>query len=167
MKDLYLLLGSNLGNRRLHIEKAVGLIEARLGRATASSSYYETEPWGMSDQGLYLNKVLKLSSNQDPVRLLKALLSIESELGRLRSGLMNEARIIDIDILFYGEHVISTDVLEIPHPRIHLRKFALTPLYEIAPGLVHPVSGKTIGELLGGCCDNLGVSMVKDLVNQS
>jgi len=167
MKALYLLLGSNLGDRSQNIAKAVELISSEIGPVMSASSCYETEPWGNNNQGLFLNMALHLSSNEDPFHLLGKLLSIEQRLGRTRNGEQNSARIIDIDILFYGDHIISSEKLIIPHPRLQFRRFVLVPMNEIAPDLLHPVSGFSIGELLGTCPDMLNVSLFDTVVNFS
>lgn len=165
MNDVYLLLGSNLGNRFLNIRDATKLISSGIGQIDVASVIYETEPWGNSNQDKFLNQVVKLSSNEESLVLLEKILSIEQRLGRKRIGGQNSARTIDIDILFYGDLTVSSDILEIPHPRLHLRNFTLVPLNEIAPDLIHPLIGKSINQLLNCCPDKLEVrpfdSMVK------
>lgn len=167
MNALYLLLGSNLGDRNQNIANAVNLISSQIAQVTIASSCYETEPWGKSDQGLFLNKALNLFCDEDPFLLLGKLLSIELTLGRSREGVPNAARVIDIDILFYGDRIISASNLMIPHPRLHLRRFALTPMNEIAPDLIHPIFGLSISRLLEGCPDQLNVSLFDEVVNYS
>lgn len=157
MNDLFLLLGSNLGDRSSNISNAIKLIANEIAEIDLSSGLYETDPWGNSGQDKFLNQVIKLQSNKDPVDLLENVLSIEQRLGRTRDGERNSARTIDIDILFYGDMIVKSSNLEIPHPRIHLRKFVLVPMNEIAPGLIHPVFGKSIDRLLRCCPDKLEV----------
>jgi len=159
MEQLYLLLGSNLGNRCGYLEQARRLITAEIGPLSAASELYETEPWGNHEQGRFLNQVISVYSNHDPLHLLGIILDIEKRIGRLRSGIRNEARIIDIDILFFGDHIIQTDVLCVPHPLLHKRRFALIPLNEIAPQLNHPLLMKSAAELLESCDDPLSVSL--------
>jgi 2-amino-4-hydroxy-6-hydroxymethyldihydropteridine diphosphokinase len=164
MNDLYLLLGSNLGNRSLNIRNAIVLLSNEIGAIGLTSGIYETDPWGNSNQGKFLNQVIKLSSNQTPLILLEKILSIEQRLGRQRNGERYTARTIDIDILFYGELILSSDKLEIPHPRLQKRKFVLIPLNEIAPDLIHPVIGKSISQILKCCPDKLEVRSFNSLI---
>jgi 2-amino-4-hydroxy-6-hydroxymethyldihydropteridine diphosphokinase len=164
MNDLYLLLGSNLGNRLLNIRNAIALINNEIGSIDVTSGFYETDPWGNSNQDKFLNQVVKLSSNQAPLILLEKILSIEQKLGRVRNGEQYSARTIDIDILFYGELILSSDILQIPHPRLQLRRFVLIPLNEIAPDLIHPVTGKSISRILKCCPDKLEVRPFNSLV---
>lgn len=159
MDKLYLLLGSNLGDRCGYLEQARRLISAEIGPLTGLSALYETEPWGIKDQGRFLNQVVCLNSDAEPQFLLGIILDIEQRIGRVRSGIRNDARTIDIDILFYGDHVICSPELSIPHPLLHTRRFTMVPLNEIAPQLFHPVLKKRVGELLGLCEDPLMVSL--------
>lgn len=165
MKALYLLLGSNIGERSLNIENAIRLISSEIGPVLNASSCYETEPWGNIDQGLFLNVALHLSCNMDPFLLLRKLLSIEQRLGRTRNLEQNAARVIDIDILFYGDEIISSESLIIPHPRMQIRRFVLVPMNEIAPDVIHPIEGVSISELLGSCPDVLNVCLFDYVVN--
>lgn len=167
MSDLFIQLGSNLGDRALNIANAIELITSACGPVIKESACYETVPWGVANQGMFLNKVILLQSSSSPFDILDKLLSIECILGRKRNGIPNEARVIDIDILFYGVTVISSDILTIPHPRLHLRKFVLIPMNEIAPDLIDPVSGLSINNLLKCCTDNLDVSIYETVVNFS
>lgn len=165
MNDVYILLGSNLGNRFLNIMDATELISNGISQIDVASGIYETEPWGDSNQDKFLNQVIKLSSKEEPLILLEKILSIEQRLGRKRKGGQNSARTIDIDILFYGDLTLSSEILVIPHPRLQFRNFVLVPLNEIAPDLIHPIIGKSINRLLKCCPDKLEVrpfdSMVK------
>ena len=156
MNQTYLLIGGNLGNRRENLEKAMELIAAGSGKIERTSSLYETEAWGLEDQPAFLNQVLFLSTQLDPRQLLLANLDIEHQMGRARKEKFGP-RLIDIDILFFNNEIINIPELTIPHPQLHLRRFTLEPLYEIAPDLVHPVLKKTISELLVQCPDPLVV----------
>lgn len=129
------------------------------GKIAAESSLYETAPWGNTEQPPFLNQAIALDTDLDPHLLLSTLLAIEKSLGRVRTTQW-APRPIDIDILLYGDVVIHEPELTVPHPALPERRFALTPLNEIASGLSHPVLQKTIGELLAECKDTLDVTMV-------
>jgi 2-amino-4-hydroxy-6-hydroxymethyldihydropteridine diphosphokinase len=141
---VYLGLGSNMGNREGNLEKALDLISQRM-RLGKVSSIYDTEPLYNTNQPRFLNAVCQAFTRLAPEGLLALAKGIESKMGRY--GASGEPRPIDIDILFYDEQVIETPELVIPHPKMAERAFVLVPLAEIAPDLVHPVSGKTIKEM--------------------
>ena len=157
---IFLLLGSNLGNRQLILQEARILISKGIGEIVRKSSVYETAPWGFNVADLFLNQVVVVETRLQPDVLLSRLLEIEASMGRIRNKKAYQSRIIDLDILFYHDLVISGPDLVLPHPRLHLRKFTLIPLNEIASGLVHPVFGKTINTLLTECKDTLVVNKV-------
>lgn len=145
MARIYLGLGSNLENRAQNIFEALQHLKARV-HLDQISSLYETEPIGFKDQPWFLNLVCGGETDLSPQTLLHLVKAIEQEMGR-KKGLRFGPRLIDIDILFYDDLVISTSQLEIPHPRLHKRGFTLIPLSEIAPDLVHPRLGMTMREL--------------------
>ena len=151
----YLGLGSNMGNRQGNLDKALSLLSQRL-KVEQVSSIYDTEPVGNINQSRFLNLVCQVYTRLTPAELLALAKGIELKLGRAR-GKSNAPRPIDIDILFYGDQVIENPELVIPHPRLVERAFVLIPLAEIAPDLVHPVSGKTVRELLQGITETQGV----------
>ncbi len=152
---VYLGLGSNLGNRQDNLDRALDFLSQRL-RVEKISSVYETEPIGNINQPRFLDLVCQAYTKLAPTELLTLAKSIESKLGRTFNK-PNTPRPIDIDILFYGEQVIDTPELVIPHPRLTERAFVLIPLAEIAPDLVHPVGGKTVKELLKEVSETQGV----------
>lgn len=160
MNKAYLLTGGNLGNRLQNLQNAATLIEKNIGKIEQASSVYETAAWGFTEQPAFLNQVLYVSTLLSASELIKNLLRIESAMGRERNIKMGP-RIIDIDILFFNHDIINEPDLEIPHPRLHLRKFVLTPLAEIAPGYLHPVLHKTVLQLLAECEDRLDVHKIE------
>jgi len=153
---IYLLLGSNLGDKRNNLVKARKLIEDLVGIIDKSSSIYETDAWGKVLQPTFLNQVVKISSWLTPEDLLVAIQQIEISLGRIRHEKWGE-RTIDIDILYYSGQIIKLPNLVIPHPEIQFRRFTLIPLAEISPQLIHPVLQKSNKQLLILCADNLAV----------
>lgn len=152
----YLLLGSNLGDSKQYISDALIVIAQRIGRLDSASSLFQTESWGNPDQPDFINQVVCVHTNLGSSELLKAILKIESELGRERLEKWG-SRTIDIDILLFDNQVINTPDLVVPHPRMHERRFTLEPLNEIASDIIHPVFNKTINELLDDLSDKLFV----------
>ena len=147
-KKVYLLLGSNLGDRFQLISDAIEKIGERIGSIVATSSIYETEPWGKTDQPGFLNVALAVDTTLSATEVLTAALEIEQELGRVRIEKWG-ARLMDIDIILYDNQVIDlTGQLQVPHPEMHRRKFVLEPLNEIAGAVIHPIINKSISSLL-------------------
>ncbi|WP_345948199.1 2-amino-4-hydroxy-6-hydroxymethyldihydropteridine diphosphokinase [Mucilaginibacter sp. PAMB04274] len=159
MVKVYLLLGSNLGNRENYLKQAEGCIETEAGAVLQCSDIYETQSWGKTDAPDYLNQVLLIKTTLPPQELLARLLSIELILGRKREEKWG-ARTIDIDILFYGDEIIEEPNLVIPHPEMHNRRFTLEPLAQIAPDLIHPTLHQTITELKNNLKDKLDVKKI-------
>lgn len=159
MEICYLLLGSNTGDRLAYLDQAATAVSKFAGPVDRYSSVYETEPWGFDDSTSFLNQVIEIRTNMQAADLMENILSAENLLGRVRTpdsqGYVS--RTIDIDILFYGQHIIAQPGLTIPHPRLHQRRFVLVPLAEISPGLYHPVLYKTIAQLEIMCPDKLKV----------
>ena len=161
MRTAYLLIGGNLGNRKENLSKAVSLINEQCGPLTRSSSIYETEAWGNSDQPSFLNQALEISTSLNARQLMRKVLKIEEEMGRVRKEKLGP-RIIDIDILLFENEIHDLRFLKIPHPEMQNRRFVLAPLAEINSTLQHPVLKKTIAELLEECPDNLEVKKISE-----
>jgi 2-amino-4-hydroxy-6-hydroxymethyldihydropteridine diphosphokinase len=160
--QIFLLLGTNDGNRRENLRGAIFLIAEKIGYILQASSVYQTAPWGQIDQPDFYNQVVRVASSLEPESLLSLVLSIEKELGRTRAEKWGP-RVIDIDILFYGHLVIDTGSLTIPHPEIQNRRFTLVPMNEIAPDFIHPRLNREIGQLLKICQDPLPVTAVTEI----
>jgi 2-amino-4-hydroxy-6-hydroxymethyldihydropteridine diphosphokinase len=150
------LIGSNQDNPFIQLSDARQRLEMVVGPILNASLIYQTAAWGMTDQPDFLNQVLKFESDQHPEKLMHSLLGIEAEMGRIRSE-KNAPRNIDIDILAYGNLFTKTETVQIPHPRIELRRFVLIPLKSINPNWIHPITMKTIDQLLAECPDDLPV----------
>ena len=161
MSTAHLLIGGNLGNRKENLLTAISLINAQCGPLTRSSSIYETEAWGITDQPSFLNQALEISTSLNARQLMRKILKIEKEMGRVREEKLGP-RIIDIDILLFENEIHDLRFLKIPHPEMQNRRFVLVPLAEIDPTLQHPVLKKTIAELLEECPDNLEVRRIAD-----
>ena len=143
---LYLALGSNLDDRLANLKQAVASLSPQM-EVKAKSHIYETPPWGHTDQPKFLNQVVKAKTYLAPEPLLKHLKRLEIALGR-KTSFPNGPRLIDMDILFYDDVVLETPLLTLPHPRLHERGFVLLPLMDIAPNLLHPVSKKSVSEMI-------------------
>jgi 2-amino-4-hydroxy-6-hydroxymethyldihydropteridine diphosphokinase len=148
MAKAYIGLGTNMGDRQRNLERAVELLPSEGVIVESVSGIYETEPWGFESETSFLNMAASLETEMPPEDLMKYLLSLEAIMGRIREGKGYQARLIDIDLLFYDNLVIETPHLRLPHPLLHRRYFVLKPLNDIAPGLLHPVLGLTVAEML-------------------
>lgn len=159
-KEVYMLLGSNLGDREMMIQQAVERIEAEIGVISARSAYYETEPWGNTDQPPFINMAIAVRTLMPPLEVLETALNIEKSLGRKRLVRWG-SRTIDIDLIFYADDIIAIeDKLYIPHPEMQNRRFVLEPLAEIAADYIHPVLKKSIKELLQSLTDITSVEKI-------
>ena len=160
-----LLLGSNMGDREDLMKKAVEEIRKSIGSISAISSLYETEAWGFQAETPFLNCAVISETAMDPYGLLEECLRIEARLGRTRSGEPGyRSRTMDIDIIFYGDEIIASDTLVIPHPRLAERKFVLAPLLELIPDYMHPTVHKSIKNLYKTCKDPLKVKKLRNML---
>ena len=161
MKQTVLLLGSNINNRLELLASASSLIIEQIGHVVAASSIYESDSWGYDSNNPFLNQALLIKTNFSPEKVLETCLLIEIQLGRIRNenGAYTD-RNIDIDILLYEELIICNENLEIPHPRMHQRRFCMEPLVEIAPNWFVPTFQKTTSQVLAICPDLSKISIL-------
>jgi 2-amino-4-hydroxy-6-hydroxymethyldihydropteridine diphosphokinase len=159
MNTVYLSLGSNQGNRIEFLQKSIDAIELYIGTPEQVSSYYETEPWGFISENRFINQVVRISTILSASQVMQKILQIEHQFGRERNPEVQEYvnRTVDIDVLFYNNLVFKTEDLVIPHKFMHLRRFVLEPLNEIAPDLMHPIMMNSVKELLKNCNDKMHV----------
>ena len=151
----YILFGSNQGDKHGLLEQACALINERCGMLVERSSAYLTEPWGFEAEEWFLNELLVVETELEPDVLMDTLLEIEAALGRVRHPEREgySSRTVDLDILYYGDRLVNTEKVIIPHPRLHLRRFALEPLCELIPDFLHPLFNVSQKELLSQCPD--------------
>lgn len=162
MNTLVLLLGANLGNEIELFKKAEFLLSQTIGECIQKSSIYISSPWGFEHENMFYNQLLILTTKKQAIEILEKCLEIELYLGRIRTKSKEyEARVIDIDILYYNNEIIHTKQMQIPHSQIQNRRFALVPLCEIIPEFIHPVYHKSNKKLLEECLDNGDVKKVE------
>lgn len=160
MNIAYLLIGGNLGNREKNLGEAREQLARQYGSVPLTSSLYETAAWGITDQPAFLNQAIMLNTELNARQLIRKILKIEKMMGRVRKEKLGP-RLIDIDILLYNDDIYENSFLKLPHPELQNRRFALVPLAEIAPDVIHPVLKKSIRELLNECPDELEVKKFK------
>lgn len=151
MREIFIGLGTNLGDKKNNLEQAITLMKQKC-KILKQSKLYETEPVGYKDQDWFLNCVVEIETELDPLELFDFLQSIEKEMKRIKT-VKDGPRVIDLDILFYEDQVINHENLIIPHPRLHERLFVLIPMSDINPNFNHPTFGETIKELRDECND--------------
>ena len=157
---IYLGLGTNLGDRRTNLQRALELLRQRVGTPIRTASLYRTPAWGVTDQPDFFNTVAELETTLSAEKVLREILNIENEMGRIRTRRWGE-RLIDIDLLLYGEQIIELPHLIVPHPFLVERNFVLAPLADLAPDLRHPVHRRTIRQLLADSPDTAAVTRLK------
>lgn len=155
-RSIFILLGSNVGDRNSHLNYARQEISRLIGEIITVSSIYKTAAWGKTEQPAFYNQVIEIKSKFTPEKMLSVILEIEKEAGRIRVEKWGP-RILDIDILLWGDLVIMTEHLTVPHPEIPNRRFTLLPLNEIAHNFIHPTTMKSISQMLAACTDDLVV----------
>ncbi|HAA11981.1 MAG TPA: 2-amino-4-hydroxy-6-hydroxymethyldihydropteridine diphosphokinase [Cytophagales bacterium] len=165
MQGIYILLGTNLGDREENLLQARRLIGQRVGKVLRSSNVYATAAWGITEQPDFLNQVVIVETAMSPNDLLKALLQIEQDMGRVRIVKWGE-RIIDLDVLYYHDTILDTQDLKIPHVGIAERRFTLVPLVELSADAIHPVLGKSQRQLLAECPDVSEVKLFSSAVGR-
>ncbi len=157
MNTTYLILGGNKGDKLNSLQNAIQLLAEQVGTVIKRSDVYATKAWGNTDQPDFVNQAICIQTSLSATHLLKSILSIEQQLGRVRDAQKWMERTIDIDILFYNDEIINTPDLKIPHPFIQERKFVLIPMAQLSPHFIHPVFNKSIETLLHECSDKLEV----------
>ena len=157
----YIGIGSNIGDKVDHCEKAISeILKVDHHRLLAKSSFFKTQPMGYTSQDWFVNGVIKIETDLEALDLFRSLKAIEAQLGRAET-FRGGPRVIDLDILFFDEQEIQTEMLQIPHPLMQERQFVLIPLVEIDRGLVHPVLKKTVQELLENIKEDQGVEKLQ------
>lgn len=161
MSSVFFSIGTNLGDRASNLQNAIAFLDNNIGEVVAKSEVYESEPWGYSDDLQYYNMMVEVKTDFNPEITLEKCLAYESEQGRERSDDGKYiSRVVDIDIVLWGNLQMRTDRLQIPHPRAHLRNFVMVPFAEIAPNVEHPTFGSTIEDLQVQCIDKCRVKKV-------
>ncbi|HAW21111.1 MAG TPA: 2-amino-4-hydroxy-6-hydroxymethyldihydropteridine diphosphokinase [Flavobacteriales bacterium] len=161
-ENVFLLIGSNLGDTLDNIKKASASIQAEVGEIIDFSSLYQTEPWEMETENWFLNQVIRIETPLPAIEVLSKTKLIEKRMGRkLYAEPGYHSRIIDIDILYYGAHILESDELCIPHPRMTQRRFTMAPLVELDPLGIHPMCKKTNSEILNAITDKTQVQILR------
>jgi len=160
--SVVLLLGSNIEPRKKYLDSAIEILQEDIGAITLRSKIYESEPWGFEAKVRFLNIAIVINTDKSAKEVLKICLKTEQRLGRERKVEPGySSRKVDVDVLYYGDEIVNLPELVIPHPRLHLRRFALIPLTDVVPDMVHPIFKKNQNELLEECQDKSGVKLFK------
>lgn len=164
MTRCYILFGSNQGDKKCLLEQACELIDTRCGMLVERSALYLSEPWGFEAEEWFLNALLVVETELEPDALMDSLMEIEQRLGRVRHPEKEgySSRTVDLDILYYGNEVVRTEKVTAPHPRLHLRRFALMPLCELVPDFLHPEFNLSQEALLRRCPDTSTVKQINE-----
>ena len=164
VEKCFVLFGSNMGDKESIFSQTCLLINNRCGQVVKVSAAYESEPWGFEAKEWFLNRIIVVETELSPMDLLQQLLDIEKDLGRVRHPEIQgyTSRIADLDLLYYGNRIIQTETLTVPHPRLHLRRFTLVPLCDVDPDFIHPIFKMTQKELLEQCTDD---DVVREIVS--
>jgi len=157
LNEVILHLGTNIGFRAINLELARIMLSNHIGALTATSSVYETAAWGVTDQADFLNQAVSCLTDLSPTLVLAEIHKIEDKMGRIRTNKWGP-RIIDVDLIFYGDEIIENHNLKIPHPQLTNRSFVLRPLLDICPDKVHPANNQTVRQLAQKCADTSKVS---------
>ena len=149
MAKVYIGLGTNLGDKEQNLRTAVHKIEERIGKIISLSAFYATAPWGFDSDNAFLNAVVCAETSLPPLEILSITQSVEQEMGRTHKSVngVYSDRVIDVDLLLYDDLILDTPTLKLPHPLMRERRFVMEPLAEIAPDVMHPVLGKTLGDI--------------------
>jgi 2-amino-4-hydroxy-6-hydroxymethyldihydropteridine diphosphokinase len=161
LNNIYILSGSNLGDREKALTTAKQEIQLHCGSISACSSIYESDPWGFDSDEKFLNQVILLTSKLGPYALLAKLQEIEKKMGRIRTKSGYESRIIDLDILYFNDEIIQNEALKIPHPAMHQRAFTMVPMEELAPNFLHPILKISQKEILSALADKKDIKRFK------
>ena len=154
MNHVFIGLGSNRGDRENNLNQAIKQLGEKAGKVVKVSSVYETQPWQMNDDTQFLNQAIEMETGLSADVLMKTILGIEESMGRVRGKSAGyEPRTIDIDILFFNSDIIESDLVTVPHPQLHKRRFVLEPLVELSPDYVHPQLKKALKQLLAETID--------------
>lgn len=151
---VYLSIGTNIGDKKQNLEKAINLLNELCGKVIKQSKVYETVAWGFKSKKIFYNNVIELNTELTPIILLSKIQQIENKLGRIKSTNGYTDRVIDIDILFYENEIIDTENLKIPHPLLQERNFVLYPMVEINAKFIHPILKRTVKYLKQTCIDS-------------
>lgn len=164
MAEIFLSIGTNLGDKKKNLDSALTEIKLQIGKITSLSSIYESEPWGFDTEDHFFNIMIGVTTTMNPEQLLRACQNIEIELGRIKSEQTGyTSRLIDIDIVYFDNLIVAMPHLQIPHPLMQERNFVLAPLCEIAPTKLHPLFNLNSVEMQNNCADKILVTKRSDL----